>query len=277
MTGSQPRISGDDLPTISVVVPSFNQAAYLEACLDSVLDQGYPKLELIVIDGGSTDDSVAIIRRYTDRLSYWVSEPDGGQTNGLIKGFSRATGAIQCWLNSDDMHEPGTLDEVAEFFRAHPDVDAVYGDTTWIDRDGQRLREQREIPFSRFLWFYTHNYIPGMSMFWRREIYDRVGGLDPSFDLAMDADLFIRFADVGRIAHVRRLWSRMRFYPDQKNRRLRDKSTLEDLRIRRRYWGRDWPSAYAVKRGVATFLRALWRLASGCFKPGYRFRMDRVA
>ena len=195
-------------PKISVVVPSFNQARYIDEALRSVLDQDYSNLELIVIDGGSTDGSVDIIRRHEDRIACWVSEPDSGQTHGLIKGFERSTGEIQCWLNSDDLQERTTLREVAAYFDRHPDVDSVYGDMIWIDSAGRPLRVQREMPFNRFIWMYTYNYIPGMSMFWRRCIYEKVGGLDSSFDLAMDADLWMRFTDAGRIAHVRRIWSR---------------------------------------------------------------------
>jgi glycosyltransferase involved in cell wall biosynthesis len=265
-------------PRISVVVCSFNQARYLAECLDSVLTQGYPNVELIVIDGGSTDGSVQILEAYSERLSYWVSEPDGGQTNGLIKGFARATGEIQCWLNSDDLQEPHALFEAADCFLRDPRVDAVFGNATWIDADGRFLRAQREIPFNRFLWMYTHNYIPGMSMYWRKSIYDRVGGLDPGFDLAMDADLFIRFADAGaRIVHVDRNWSRIRFYAEQKNLRLRDRSDQEDLRIRRRYWGTETPRFYGIKRTAARAIRVAWRLASGCYSWGYRVEMSRDA
>jgi len=260
---------------ISVVVPSFNQAKFIEETLRSVIEQNYPNLELIVIDGGSTDGSVAVIKKYEKYITYWVSEPDGGQTKGLIKGFYHATGNIQCWLNSDDLLEKGALASVAHYFQSHPNIDAVFGNTLWIDEAGQPLREQREIPFNRFIWMYTYNYIPGMSMFWRKDIYDKVGGLNPEFDLSMDADLWIRFAEVGRIAHVRETWSQMRFYPEQKNRRLRDRSDAEDIRIRARYWGTTQPPLYAVKKAIAQSWRTMWKLATGCYSLGYRRYMER--
>ena len=263
-------------PKISVVVPSFNQAAYLEETLRSVLDQDYPDLELIVIDGGSSDGSVDIIRRYEDRIAYWVSEPDGGQTRGLIKGFARASGDIECWLNSDDLQEPTTLHEVAAYLAEHPETDAVYGDMLWVGGDGSPIREQREIPFNRYIWLHTYNYIPGMSMFWRRDLYEKAGGLDPAFDLAMDADLWIRFADIGRIGHARRIWSRQRFYPDQKNRRLREQSDAEDARIRTRHLGAPRPIRFRLNRLAAFAIRILWKLATGCYGPGYRRRMEAV-
>lgn len=267
----------EDLPRISVVVPSFNQARYLESTLLSICDQKYPGLELIVIDGGSKDESPDIIRRYERYMRFWCSEPDGGQTQGIMKGFSHATGEILCFLNSDDLFEPGVLLEVGRYFARHPDVDAVYGNALWIDADGNTLRQQKEIPFNRFIWLYTYNYIPGMSMFWRRTIYDRVGGLNPAFQLAFDADLWIRFSDHGTIKHVARQWSRMRFYPEQKNRRLRGQSDLEDMLIRSRYWKQHTMRyTYYVRRWIAFGIRILWKLMSGCYGLGYRRYMEKI-
>jgi len=263
-------------PKISVIVPSYNQGRFLEATLRSVLDQAYPNLELIVIDGGSTDHSVSIIEAYAPHLAYWVSEPDGGQTNGLIKGFNQASGEIWCWLNSDDLHTPNTLREVADRFRIHPYVDAIFGDSIWIDEGGTPLRVQREIPFNRFIWMYTYNYIPGMSMFWRKQLYQKSGGLNPEYNLAMDADLWIRFADLGRIKHVRAVWSHMRFYPEQKNRLLRDKSNAEDWKIRARYWNSTTPALYRLKSCVAQSIRIAWKLSAGCYPVGYKRYLENV-
>jgi glycosyltransferase involved in cell wall biosynthesis len=257
------------LPKISVVVPSFNQARFLAQTLDSIVEQRYPELELIVVDGGSTDGSVEILERYAKHCAFWVSEPDGGQTPALIKGFARATGDVLCWVNSDDLLEPWTLLEVGRFFEAHPAADAVFGDALWIDEDGRVLREQREIPFNRFIWMHTYNYIPGMSMFWTRRVYEAVGGLDARFNLAMDADLWIRIADVTPIHHVRHLWSRSRLYSDQKTLRLRRDSLREDLEIRARYWGSDRPALRRTKRASAMALRVLWKASTGCYPRGY--------
>ena len=259
-----------EYPRISVVVPSFNHGRYLEATLLSVIEQKYPSLELLVMDGGSTDESVEIIKKHERDISYWISEPDGGQTQALINGFQRSTGVIQCWLNSDDLMVDGSLFEAAEYLIKHPDTDMVFGDTVWIDKEGNSLREQREIPFNRFIWMYTHNYIPGMSAFWRQETYEKVGGLNARYNLSMDADLWIRFAHYGRIAHVRRVWSKMRFYPEQKNRRLRSQSDIEDLEIRKRYWGASKPRFYRSKKWIAQTMRIVWKLLYGCYPIGYK-------
>ena len=130
---SPPKDCSMKLPKVSVITPCFNHAQFVDATMRSIHGQRYPNLEHIVIDGGSTDGSVAIIDSYRDRLAYWVSEPDDGQTDALIKGFDRATGDIYCWLNSDDLFEPNTLQEVAEYFAANPEVQFVYGDSRWIN------------------------------------------------------------------------------------------------------------------------------------------------
>lgn len=226
-----------DLPRITIVMPSFNQARFIEKSIRSVVDQDYPNLDFIICDGGSTDGSVDVIRAYERHLSHWVSEPDGGQTPALIKGFARSSGEIQGWLCSDDLLEPRSLHEVAAFFMADRQARVVYGDSCWIDEFDRPIRPKKEHGFSRFIWLYHENHIPQPSTFWRRSLYEEVGGLDPSFDLAMDADLWIRFADVTPLHHLPRPWSRMRFHPGQKNRRLRARSDEEDQRIRLRYLG----------------------------------------
>ena len=253
--------------SISVVTPSFNQGRFLGETMDSIHSQNYPKLEHIVMDGGSTDESVDIIKSYDTRLAYWVSQPDGGQTDALIRGFERSTGDIQCWLNSDDLFEPRTLHQVADYFDRNPAVQFVYGDSIWIDEAGTIIKRKREHAFNRFVWMYDHNFIPQPSAFWRRELYETVGGLDGAFDFAMDADLWIRFADVTRPRHVRRTWSRMRFYADQKNTRMRGVSGQEGRAIRSRYVQSRSARQHAVKSAVARSTRVAWKLAAGCYSP----------
>lgn len=256
-----------DWPRFTVVVPCFNHAQFVGDTLESVVSQNYPNLELIVMDGGSTDGSVDVIKRFEPYLTHFHSGPDDGQTDALAKGFALSTGELQCWLNSDDMHSPTTLFEVAQWFFDHPKMDVVYGNTCWLDLSGKCIKVQKEIPFSRFLWIYTYNYIPCMSTFWRREIYDHVGGLDIDFNLAMDADLFFRMAEAGRIGHARRIWSSMYSYPEQKNKRLRAESDEEDLKIRLRYWPSFPPPGYRWKRPLAKLLRFAWKLGWGCYGP----------
>ena len=255
----------DEWPRISVVMPSFNQVAFIERSIRSVVDQNYPNLEFIVMDGGSTDGTLEIIERYRDRLSWLTSEPDGGQTDALIKGFQRSTGDIQCWLCSDDLFEPHTLREVASFFARNPVIEAVYGDSWSIGPDDAPIRPKKEHSFNQFIWLYDHNYLPQPSTFWRRRLYKRVGGLDPTFQLAMDADLWIRFAAVARIRHVPRVWSRMRNYPEQKNRRLRQRSDLEDAAIRQRLGQKQAAWRLGCNRLLARGMRIGWKGVTGCY------------
>ena len=253
---------------ISVVTPSFNQARFLERTLRSVLDQAYPNLQYIIVDGGSTDGSADIIRKYERHLSFWVSEPDAGQTDALVKGFTHADGEILCWLNSDDLFEPHTLREVADFFQRSKGARAVYGDAIWVDVDDNPIHAKREHPFNRFIWLNDYNFIPQPSTFWRRDLYEQVGGLDRRFNLAMDADLWIRFADVTLIHHVPRVWSRMRFYPEQKNQRLRGESNREDQLIRNRYVPLRSPWMALPRWVAAKGLRVGWKLMLGCYGGG---------
>ena len=245
-------------PRISVVTPSYEQARFLEATLLSVIRQGYPNLEYIVMDGGSLDGSDRIIRRYADNLAFWTSQPDGGQTDALIRGLARANGDIMCWLNSDDLLEPWTLREVGEFFQSHAHARAVYGDATWIDIDGEPMKPKKEHAFNEFIWLYDHNFIPQPSTFWRRDLYEEVGGLDANYRIAMDADLWIRFAQITKIHHVPRPWSRMRVYPEQKVQALRARCDVEDALIRRRYVDTDrwWRGKKLLARGM----RVAWKL-----------------
>ncbi len=259
--------NGTRLPLISMVTCSFQQARYLGQAIRSVLDQDYPRLEYIVIDGGSTDGSAEVIRRHQHALAYWVSEPDRGQTDALVKGFARATGEIHGWLCSDDLLLPGALDTVADFFLENPEAMAVYGDAVWIDAQSHFLRPKKEIGFNRFVFLHDHNYIPQPSMFWRRELYDAVGGLNPVFDLAMDADLWERFSAHTRIAHIPSYLSCMRFYPQQKTRSRRTEGRGEDsmIRARRAHPLATRGFAAAFLRMAARCVRVSAKTLTGCY------------
>lgn len=248
--------------SISLVTCSYQQGAFIEATMRSVLDQHYPALEYMVIDGSSSDGTVDIIRRYADRLSYWVSEPDRGQSDALIKGFARARGEIQGWLCSDDLLLPGALESVGRYFATHPEVEALYGDALWIDAAGNHLRTKKESGFHRLAFMFDHNYIPQPSMFWRRSLYEKVGGLDPEFHLAMDFDLWERFSQVTRIAHIPRYLSCMRFYPEQKTRALKPQGRVEDALIRGRSRLARWPVP-VLWRGLARSQRIATKALAG--------------
>ncbi len=254
-------------PLISMVTCSYQQGRYLDSAIRSVLEQEYPRIEYIVMDGGSTDGSAEIIARHQHALAYWVSEPDRGQTDALVKGFARATGDLHGWLCSDDLLLPGALDAVAEFFYDNPGVMAAYGDAMWIDAEGRFLRPKKEMGFNRFVFLHDHNYIPQPSMFWRRSLYEAVGGLNPDFDLAMDADLWERFSWRSRIEHIPRYLSCMRYYDQQKTRARRGEGRREDGIIRTR---RSHPLALrAPMRSVLRMLARFVRISAKALAGGY--------
>jgi glycosyltransferase involved in cell wall biosynthesis len=176
---------------LSIVTPSFNQGAFLEQTLLSVLNQGYEQLEYIVVDGGSTDESVQIIRRYEDRLAYWVSEKDRGQVHAINKGLERATGDIVAYLNSDDLYLPGAFAAVTAFFKEHPECEWLCGDTMMFGTDGHRTELIRaQVPKSAahcLSWAYL---APQPGMFWKRELVK--SGFDEKWNYVFDHELYVR-------------------------------------------------------------------------------------
>ena len=201
---------------ISVVTPSFNQGGYLEATLRSLLSQNYRDLELIVIDGGSTDQSVAIIRRYAPFLSHWESEKDRGQSHALNKGFAHVHGEIWTWLNSDDLLEPGVLRRVADVFAEDPEAGVVYGDCVYVGQDGETVIEKFPgEPYSR-LRHLAHRFIAQPSCFFRTSMVPPAVREDLHY--CMDYDLWLKLADRGvKFNYVPEVFSRYRLHDASKS------------------------------------------------------------
>jgi glycosyltransferase involved in cell wall biosynthesis len=249
------------LPRISVVTPSYNQAAFLAETIRSVLDQDYPNLEYIIVDGGSSDGSVEIIQRYENRLAWWVSEPDAGQTDAINKGFARASGDILAWLNSDDTYLPGAVAEAAEYLSANPQAGMVYGDANLIDENGSLLGRfpARQTDYRRLMRGYVH--IPQQAAFFRAELWRKVGPLDPSFFFAMDYDLWVRLAKEAPLHYCPRLWANFRLHGQGKTLASDDRCYPEMMRVYRREGG-SRISIMALKSAVraAFFARLPLRL-----------------
>ena len=201
---------------ISVVTPSFNQGMFLEATLRSLLAQNYPDLELIVIDGGSTDLSVEIIRRYASSLSHWESEKDRGQSHALNKGFKYVHGDIWSWLNSDDLLEPGVLRRVADVFAQDPEAGVVYGDCVYVGEDGETVIEKFPgEPYSR-LRHLAHRFIAQPSCFFRTKMVPPAVREDLHY--CMDYDLWLRLAARGvKFHYVPEVFSRYRLHDQSKS------------------------------------------------------------
>ncbi len=229
--------SASSLPAVIVVTPSYNQAQFLEETIRSVLLQGYPNLDYMVIDGGSKDGSVEIIRRYEPWLTYWVSEPDLGQADAINKGLGRSTGDIAAWLNSDDVYTPNALREMSSYFAIHPDAAVIYGDADFIDVTGKHTSRFRAQPFRPPQMFFDH-FIPQPSAFIRRPAFDRAGGLDTLLHFCMDYDLWLRIALLGRLDYLPRVWSSYRVHAASKGSNLQALRWAETAQILSKFFAR---------------------------------------
>lgn len=264
----------DDVPKISIVIPSYNQGRYLERTLRSVLNQTYPNLELIVVDGGSTDGSAVIIARYARYLSYWDSTRDAGQSDALNRGFSRATGDIFGWMNSDDLYLPNAFAHAVNAFKAAPHARIVVGDWWEIDAEDEVTTVNFAFDFSVRHFINEGFHVNSQAMFWRREVHERFGEFDVRLHRAMDYDLILRLGlTEGNKAFLRVPYplACFRRHPQQKtigfdpvlaqeHRRIADKNKLPlkfsrvgkvlwlFYRFRRAYW-------YLKRGGLGYLLR----------------------
>ncbi len=208
-----------DLPRITVVTPSFNQARYLEACIQSVLSQGYPNLEYIIMDGGSSDGSVEIIKKYEHRLAYWQSQKDGGQYAAIEEGFRRSTGHILTWLNSDDVFLPEAFLRAAGIFLNRPDIRWITSKVLLLNEDGSARSLRRSlIRWNRAKYLNKeYKYIQQEGSFWRRDLWEQAGGfLRKDIELAGDLELWTRFFRYADLHSVEEYFAGFRFQPGQK-------------------------------------------------------------
>lgn len=240
-------------PLVSIVTPSYNQAKYLEQTLQSVLGQDYARIEYAVVDGASTDGSVEIIKKYADKLSWWVSEKDSGQGDAINKGFARAQGGVVAWLNSDDYYLPGTISNVVKVFEENPDVVIVYGDMLAVDENGQTINvlKYKQLSLQDLLCFQI---IGQPSVFFRRDALKKTGGLDTTFHFLLDHHLWIRIAQHGKILHIPQTWSAARYHAEAKNRAKAAEFGREAFRILA--WAESQPGLVETVRSVERRARA---------------------
>jgi glycosyltransferase involved in cell wall biosynthesis len=206
----------DSKPPISIVVPSYNQGQFIRATVDSILSQNIEGIEILVMDGGSKDETVAVLRSYGDKIQ-WVSEKDRGQSHAINKGFERARSDILGYINSDDTYQPGALASVLEAFRQHPESDFVYGDFNYIDAAGNILARRRTTNFDYDILRFDHNFICQPASFWRRSVIERIGPIAEDLYYLMDYEYYLRAAAAGmRFFHVRQNLANLRLHKECK-------------------------------------------------------------
>ena len=204
------------LPRIALVTPSFNAGEYLVAAIESVLAQDYPNLDYLVMDGGSTDDSVQILRSFGERIR-WISQPDQGQSDALRRGFDKTQGEILGWLNADDTLEPDALHRIGQFFAAHPDVVLAYGNANYVDSHGKWICACAHIEsFNKRRLKHYSDFIVQPAAFFRRGAYEVAGGIDPNLHYGMDYDLWLKLADQGKVEHLPVCLANYRWLTDNK-------------------------------------------------------------
>jgi len=223
------------LPKITIVTPSYNQGPYLEQTILSVLSQQYPNLEYIIMDGGSTDNSVEIIKRYADRLSYWESGPDKGQAAAIVKGFELSSGTILGWLNSDDMLMPNALINVANAFLATPEICAVTGRCVIIDEGGKPFLVSIPIIRSWRSMLYFGSGFYQMATFWKKSAYEAVGKLNTEMYFSFDADLFLRLRKYGRTEAINSYLAAYRAHKKSKTTTNQPIMRAENRMIQKKY------------------------------------------
>jgi len=255
-------------PKLTVVTPSFNQVAYLERTILSVLNQNYPNLEYFIIDGGSTDGSVDLIKQYEPYLAGWVSEKDRGQADAINKGFQRATGDYVAFQNSDDICAPGGLHRVAEAWKRHPDTDVFFGDLYIIDEQDVIQEEMRTLPFCAECQIYEGMQVFGQSLFIRRSLLETTGFLDESLRFVIDYELISRLGvrPGVKFRHVDQFWGGFRVQPDAKSSTIAEVGLAEHEQVKTKYslllpGGRGsgfWHLYCRVRKLTAFVVRGKW-------------------
>lgn len=222
-------------PAVSIVSPCLNAARFIEAAVESVLAQDYRRIEYIIMDGGSTDGTLEVLKRYQDRLRL-ISARDGGTADAIQRGFDLSTGSILAWLNADDVLLPGAVSAVVRGFETHPENAVIYGRATWIGEAGSAIGPYPVRDFDPSL-LARECFLCQPATFFRREAFENVGGLDPDLELTFDYELWIRMARTHRFQWIDRELALSRMHPANKTLSRRGDVFLETFRVLERHFG----------------------------------------
>lgn len=266
-------------PRISIITPSFNQGRYLGELIESVLAQGDPNFEHLVMDGGSTDETVEVLKRYPHVT--WRSEKDEGQSDAVCKALAMATGEIVGWINSDDFYYPGAFVAARQAFEKDPSLGIVTGDYRFVDAMGRLLKERREVVFDRGVYLYAGKSTLGNgAAFFRKSVLDRYGGPRRDLHHSMDFELFLRASETAKFGHVRRFLASYRIHGESKTTTDLGRGVRECLAVRLEYLSRErggaplasLPPAVRLLGAACMARRIARKLLAGCYcrKKGSR-------
>lgn len=254
---------------ISVVTPSYNQGSFIEEAIQSVLKQKYSNVEHIIIDGGSTDNTIMIFNKYPHLK--WVSEPDKGQSDALNKGFKKATGDLIAWLNADDYFLPGAFHKVTQLFTKNPSMDVIYGNCYFVDTKGNILIKGKEIAYDKGILFYVGCYIPSSGSFFNRNIFDEGFFLDIIFDITMDYEFFVRLSKAGKqFMHLPEFLFCFRWHQENKSlnliKRRQERERVQQMWGIKLFHSPNWNQRYYnFMFRIYLAKRVFKKLISGCY------------
>jgi len=257
-------------PLVSIVTPSFNQGQFLEKTILSVIEQDYPNIEYIIIDGGSTDGSVEVIRKYENRIKYWVSEPDKGQADAVNIGWQMASGEILGWINSDDIYAPGAVSLAVSTLLKNPAIGFVYGDAQIIDIDGHKMGIRKSHPFD-YKKLATFDLVPSQpTVFLRHSLFESVEPLDISLQMSMDTDYWFRIGRVTKGHNIPHTIACMRMHSEAKTSKRYNEFLADSLTILHKIFGDPTlPKDIRVLRAKA-FSHAYYGAAGRAYQAGVR-------
>ena len=254
-------------PMVSVVMPSFNHSKYIERSILSVINQDYYNIQLIIIDGGSKDETVNIIKKYAAFIDYWVSEKDKGQSDALNKGFKVCKGEILCWLNSDDLFLPGTLTNAVETLTKNPKKNLCFGDWITIDENDELIDSYFAFDMNLNHFKYEGFHLNAQALFWRKEVHSKFSGFDVKLNKTMDYQMILEFAlnqSQSEFIRINKIFSAFRRYPGQKTLKYGDEELREHKYLASKYSYEDKYSLQGkIKRLFFRLRRALWYLKRG--------------